>query len=146
MCIKKKHIFIYLNKVNYPPIPVFEFSNYQEDNDIFDIISATNNIRGHIEQKEEINKKISLCFPFPSLMTIPPYPVGEDARSSKTEERDPPLLSRHLLRRGRESDKRRDREKGKRRKNMQGDGQNSKVLFFVFTRALASPRSLSLSL
>ena len=50
------NIFIYLNKVNYPPIPVFKFSNYQEDNDIFDIISATNNIRGHIEQKEEINK------------------------------------------------------------------------------------------
>lgn len=50
------NIFIYLNKVNYPPIPVFKFSNYQEDNDIFDIISATNNIRGHIEQKEDINK------------------------------------------------------------------------------------------
>ena len=50
------NIFNYLNKVNYPPIPVFEFSVYQEDNDIFDIISVTKNIRGHIEQREEINK------------------------------------------------------------------------------------------
>jgi len=50
------NIISYLNKVNYPPIPVFEFSIYREDNDIFDIISATKNLRGYVKQKEEINK------------------------------------------------------------------------------------------
>jgi len=50
------NIFPYLNKVNYPPIPVYKFSLYKEDEDINDILNATNEVRGHIEVVQPIEK------------------------------------------------------------------------------------------
>ncbi|RKE77855.1 hypothetical protein [Chryseobacterium sp. AG363] len=49
-------IIPYVKKMKYHPIPVYKFSNYIEDSDIHDIITEVNNIRGHIEILEPINK------------------------------------------------------------------------------------------
>ena len=46
----------YLNKVAYPPIPIHAFSTYEEDKDLYDLISATKDQRGHIEQIEPIER------------------------------------------------------------------------------------------
>lgn len=45
------NILPYVKKINYPMIPVYRFSSYPEDIDLYDIISATRNIRGLIEYK-----------------------------------------------------------------------------------------------
>lgn len=50
------NINTYLNRVDYPPIPVYSFSPYAEDQEVYDIISATKDIRGLIEQTAPINK------------------------------------------------------------------------------------------
>ena len=50
------NICTYVKLFEYPPKPVFTFSPYDEDADIYDIISATKDIRGRIEQIEPINK------------------------------------------------------------------------------------------
>ncbi|MCP1381912.1 hypothetical protein [Runella salmonicolor] len=49
-------LFTYLNKVNYPPIPIHRFSPYPEDRDIHDLISAAKDQRGKIELLEPIHK------------------------------------------------------------------------------------------
>ncbi|MBN8838454.1 MAG: hypothetical protein J0I09_14420 [Sphingobacteriia bacterium] len=48
------NILTYLKKVSYPPIPIHSFSPYKEDDDLHDLISATKDQRGHIEQIEPI--------------------------------------------------------------------------------------------
>ena len=50
------NILTYLKITQYPPKPVHEFSPCPEDKDIYDIISATKDIRGKIEQTEPINR------------------------------------------------------------------------------------------
>ncbi len=42
-------ILPYVKKVGYPMMPVYKFSPYPEDIDLYDIISTTRNIRGMIE-------------------------------------------------------------------------------------------------
>jgi len=48
------NILTYLKKVSYPPIPIHSFSTYEEDKDLYDLISATKDQRGHVEQIEPI--------------------------------------------------------------------------------------------
>jgi hypothetical protein len=48
------NILTYLKKVSYPPQPIHTFSPYPEDQDLYDLISETKNVRGHIEQIEPI--------------------------------------------------------------------------------------------
>lgn len=50
------NILRYLSKVSYPPVPIYSFSPYPEDNDLHDLISATKDQRGYIEQIEPINR------------------------------------------------------------------------------------------
>lgn len=50
------NILPYVNKVKYPPKPIFSFSQFPEDLDLFDIISTTRDIRGLIETNEPIHK------------------------------------------------------------------------------------------
>lgn len=50
------NIIPYINKVNYPAIPVFNFSPYEEDSEIYDIISATKDIRGFVQVIDPIEK------------------------------------------------------------------------------------------
>jgi hypothetical protein len=50
------NILPYVNKVRYHPKPIYSFSPYEEDYDLYDIISTTRDIRGHIETIESINK------------------------------------------------------------------------------------------
>ena len=52
-------ILTYLNKVSYAPQPIHSFSPYPEDSDLYDLITATKDIRGHVEQIEPI-KRMSL--------------------------------------------------------------------------------------
>lgn len=49
------NIFTYLKKVNYPAIPIYQFSNYPEDADLHDIASAVIDQRGYIEILEHSN-------------------------------------------------------------------------------------------
>ena len=49
-------ILPYIKKVNYFPQLIKNFSPYSEDADLFDIVSATIEVRGQIEEVEEINK------------------------------------------------------------------------------------------
>ena len=49
-------IFTYLNKVTYEPRYIHSFSPYPEDEFLYDLISATKDIRGHIDQIESINR------------------------------------------------------------------------------------------
>lgn len=55
--VEKFNFLIYVKRVHYPPIPIYAFSPYEDDEDIFDIIIATQKIRGSIEQIEPINRK-----------------------------------------------------------------------------------------
>ena len=50
------NIFTYINKVNYLPQLIYKFSPYPEDADLFDLISATREVRGQIEQIEPIQR------------------------------------------------------------------------------------------
>ena len=50
------NILKYVNNVDYYPQVIHKFSKYKEDDELYDIISATKNIRGHIETIEPINK------------------------------------------------------------------------------------------
>ena len=50
------NILPYVNKVNYHPKPIYSFSPYKEDGDLYDIISTTRDIRGLIETIEPIQK------------------------------------------------------------------------------------------
>lgn len=50
------NILPYVNKVNYHPKPIYTFSPYEEDSDLYDIISTTRDIRGLIETMEPVRK------------------------------------------------------------------------------------------
>lgn len=50
------NIIKYLNNVEYYPMPISSFSKYKEDEEHGDIIIASQNVRGHIEQIETIVK------------------------------------------------------------------------------------------
>lgn len=50
------NILPYVNKVNYHPMPIYSFSPFEEDSDLYDIVSATRDIRGFIEIIEPVNK------------------------------------------------------------------------------------------
>ena len=50
------NILPYVNKVNYHPMPIYSFSPFEEDCDLYDIVSATRDIRGFIEITEPVNK------------------------------------------------------------------------------------------
>jgi hypothetical protein len=50
------NILPYVNKVNYPPMPIHSFSSFPEDIDLYDILSATRDIRGLIETIQPIQK------------------------------------------------------------------------------------------
>jgi hypothetical protein len=50
------NILPYVNKVNYPPMPIHSFSPFPEDNDLYDILSAARDIRGLIETLQPIQK------------------------------------------------------------------------------------------
>ena len=52
----KFYINTYLNKKCYAPQPIHSFSKFPEDSDLYDLISSSKDIRGHIEQIETINK------------------------------------------------------------------------------------------
>jgi hypothetical protein len=47
------NLFSYLKKVNYPAIPIYQFSPYAEDTDLHDIASAVTDQRGLIEITEQ---------------------------------------------------------------------------------------------
>lgn len=49
-------ILTYLKSIKYPPQPIREFSHYQEDKELHDLISETKNKRGHIKILEPINR------------------------------------------------------------------------------------------
>ena len=49
-------ILTYLNKVSYAPQPIHSFSPYPEDSYLYDLITATKDIRGHVDQIEPINR------------------------------------------------------------------------------------------
>jgi len=54
------NILPYVNKVKYHPKPIYSFSPFEEDSDLYDIVSATRDIRGLIEILEPIKRiKIS---------------------------------------------------------------------------------------
>lgn len=50
------NILPYVNKVKYFPKLIHAFSPYIEDCDLYDVISATRDVRGHIESVEPIQK------------------------------------------------------------------------------------------
>lgn len=50
------NIIPYIGKVNYPPIPIHQFSPYNEDNDLYDLVSATKDIRGSVQILETIER------------------------------------------------------------------------------------------
>ena len=50
------NIHTYLNKVSYHPQLIYSFSTHKDDEDLYDLISATKNQRGFIEQTEPIVK------------------------------------------------------------------------------------------
>jgi hypothetical protein len=50
------NILKYLRKYNYKPQPVYTFSKYSEDQDVYDIITASKGKRGKIEIIDPINK------------------------------------------------------------------------------------------
>lgn len=49
-------ILPYVKKRNYPMLPLYSFSPYAEDVDLYDVITTTRDVRGHIEQVEPIEK------------------------------------------------------------------------------------------
>lgn len=50
------NILPYVNKVKYHPKPIYSFSPFPEDNDLYDIVSSTRDARGNIEILEPIQK------------------------------------------------------------------------------------------
>lgn len=50
------NILPYVNKVKYYPSLIQSFSPYPKDSELFDIISATRDIRGHVERLDPIQK------------------------------------------------------------------------------------------
>jgi len=50
------NILPYVNKVEYHPIPVHRFSPYEQDKDLFDIVSSTKDVRGRIDILKPIHK------------------------------------------------------------------------------------------
>jgi len=50
------NILPYINKMNYPPSPLFSFSPYEEDSELYDIVSATKDIRGFVKVIEPIER------------------------------------------------------------------------------------------
>jgi len=50
------NIIPYINKVNYPPLPIHQFSPYNQDDDLYDLVSATKDIRGSVQVFEPINR------------------------------------------------------------------------------------------
>lgn len=50
------NILPYINKVNYHPKPIYSFSPFEEDCDLYDIVSVTRDIRGFVEIMEPIKK------------------------------------------------------------------------------------------
>jgi len=50
------NILPYVNKVEYHPIPVNRFSPFEQDKDLFDIVSSTKDVRGRIDILEPIHK------------------------------------------------------------------------------------------
>ena len=53
------NIIPYISKVNYPPIPIHQFSPFEQDDDLYDLVSATKDIRGLVKVIEPI-KRIEL--------------------------------------------------------------------------------------
>jgi len=50
------NILPYVNKVKYHPKPIYSFSSFPEDNDLYDIVSTTRDVRGLIEIIEPTRK------------------------------------------------------------------------------------------
>ncbi|WP_296686219.1 hypothetical protein [Flavobacterium sp.] len=50
------NIIPYISKVNYPPIPIHQFSPFEQDDDLYDLVSATKDIRGFVKVIEPINR------------------------------------------------------------------------------------------
>jgi hypothetical protein len=50
------NILPYVSKVEYHPIPIHRFSPYEQDMDLFDIVSSTKDVRGRIDILEPIHK------------------------------------------------------------------------------------------
>jgi hypothetical protein len=48
------NILPYVKKKNYPMLPIYSFSPFAEDDDLYDIITTTRDVRGYIEQVEPI--------------------------------------------------------------------------------------------
>ena len=49
-------IFQSVKKTINNPMPIYKFSPYPEDDDLYDVVNATKDVRGHIEQLEPIEK------------------------------------------------------------------------------------------
>lgn len=50
------NILPYVKKQNYPMLPIYSFSPFTEDDDLYDIITTTRDVRGYIEQIKPIEK------------------------------------------------------------------------------------------
>lgn len=50
------NIIKYVKKMKYHPQPISKFSPYKEDSELYDLITASKNIRGHIEDVEPIKR------------------------------------------------------------------------------------------
>lgn len=50
------NIIPYINKVNYPPVPIHQFSPYIQDDDLYDLVSATKDIKGYVKVIEPIHR------------------------------------------------------------------------------------------
>ena len=50
------NILPYVKKQNYPMLPIYSFSPFTEDDDLYDIITTTRDVRGYIEQVKPIEK------------------------------------------------------------------------------------------
>lgn len=50
------NILSYVKKVGYSPQPIYEFSPFEEDDDLLDLVSATKDIRGFVEILKPNNK------------------------------------------------------------------------------------------
>lgn len=49
-------IITYINNVDYYPQSIWEFSKYKEDEELYDIVTASKNVRGHVDCLESFNK------------------------------------------------------------------------------------------
>lgn len=50
------NIIPYISKVNYPPLPIHQFSPYKQDDDLYDLVSATKDIKGSVKVLEPIHR------------------------------------------------------------------------------------------